>query len=133
MNIDILEKEFKVQEMDEETKLSFEIWLDGIERSRYEWFCNMTKKYLAQSKFKEAIMNLDNKNSIIFNATGEEMYHVIVNRKELRVGERPIIHTLELDLTKAIINKMIQDSTLYRIESKLQVFTEKACYPLTQW
>lgn len=118
--------------IDKETRMSFEIWLDGIRKDRYEIFCNMIKKYLSQSKLTYMMMKLDKTNIIEINKE-KDRYIVTATRLELRLKKLPIRHSICFRVDKNLLQEMIHSSTCYRMEHKSEIFTEKACYPLYQF
>lgn len=119
--------------MEPEVKLSYEVWLSGLRKDRYEWLCNMTMKYLKQSKFKDAIINLDWRNSITYNSYNNDIYHITITRRMYVPHGKPDISSLEFDIDRNSIIDMIQSVTKYRIDNKHEIFTEKACFPLVQF
>ena len=127
-----LKEDQSVCNINEETRMSFEIWLDGIRKDRYEVFCNMIKKYLSQSKLSYMMMKLDKTNIIEINKE-EDRYIVTATRLELRLKKLPIRHSICFTLDKNLLQEMIHSSTRYRVEYKSEIFTEKACYPLYQF
>ena len=118
--------------IDKEIRMSFEIWLDGIRKDRYEIFCNMIKKYLSQSKLSYMMMKLDKTNIIEINKE-EDRYIVTATRLELRLKKLPIRHSICFTVDKHLLQEMIHSSTRYRVEHKFEIFSEKACYPLYQF
>lgn len=118
--------------IDKETRMSFEIWLDGIRKDRYEIFCNMIKKYLSQSKLTYMMMKLDKTNIIEINKE-KDRYIVTATRLELRLKKLPIRHSICFTVDKNLLQEMIHSSTRYRVEHKSEIFSEKACYPLYQF